>query len=48
MAALIVQVCGRDRADELVQRRLGIDRVIRIDMAQARARLRDAAELDVL
>ena len=41
MAALIVQICGRDRADELVQRRLRIDRGTGIDMARARARLRE-------
>src|SRR6516165_2918600 len=48
MAALIVQVRWRDRAHQLVERRLPVDRVIRIDIAHARTRLGNTAELDVL
>jgi len=45
---LIMQVRWRDRAHQLVQRRLRVDRVIWIDIAHARTRLGNTAELDVL
>ena len=45
MAALVVQIGGRDGADETIKRRLGVDGLARVEVAAARAGFRDAADM---
>src|SRR5580704_9696904 len=47
VTALIVQVRWRDDTHQLVQRRLGVDRVARVDIADSRAGLWDTTDLDI-